>query len=641
MAQLPPVTFLESLWSVTPEQLRCCQCRQPITSQDTLARTFTLVSQKTHSKGSCTKIDIIVPAVYQGIQINHRHLNCLFQVKKYVVVSHVWHPGIAELQRKGAGATANADEVARFVREVPVRIAIGLVGHFPEGTEIWHDYISVPQWAPDFKNNIIVAIPQIFGQAESTVAYLSDIDSGIIEVMRQEIRIEDRIRAVSTMCNATWFSRVWTAMEYVESKKLRAMLRDFTLIQEVRPGRDLLGEMLDTWGSEVKRQGEPHVLEKIANMGVNLVPWQLGPLELIRHGRQDGLRATFANAYELLAKRCITVKRDFFYAFLHVLSSNLTLSQLSDNDDEAFDTDEAQHEALLRVARSCIEHNDYTPLFMIPPSVRIRDEFLSNPRMSGYQDLRCFSMGHVIKDAPKGNIRVQDGFPVLKGENLGVAKLVKDFDWYIACEERFAQIVEFVFGFTGSNVEAFIDTLVVRLYSQDRDETLKYLSYDTRMIDLKAKLASLHNEYRPATRRSIIESIADSLCLSNMAISNPMARELCPIRFLEAHGRTLHLGNTQALVAVECSQCHETFILRVGLLKPLSHIVGAVAYRVPGLHYLFTHEGGAGWLVKDGHRVARFVWGTPTCECPKLEEVTVRLNDLPLPEPNEFKYGSR
>ncbi len=67
--------------------------------------------------------------------------------------------------------------------------------------------------------------------------------------------------------------------------------------------------------------------------------------------------------------------------------------------------------------------------------------------------------------------------------------------------------------------------------------------------------------------------------------------------------------------------------------------MGSVAYRVPGLQYAFTHEGGAGWLVTDGQRVGRFVWGTPTCECPKLEEVAIQLSDLPLPKPNEYRYG--
>lgn len=59
------------------------------------------------------------------------------------------------------------------------------------------------------------------------------------------------------------------------------------------------------------------------------------------------------------------------------------------------------------------------------------------------------------------------------------------------------------------------------------------------------------------------------------------------------------------------------------LLEPPSQILGAVAYRIPGLKYVFTHEGGAGILVKDSRIVGCFVWGIPTCNCPNPEEVEV------------------
>lgn len=117
---------------------------------------------------------------------------------------------------------------------------------------------------------------------------------------------------------------------------------------------------------------------------------------------------------------------------------------------------------------------------------------------------------------------------------------------------------------------------------------------------------------------------------------------LSPMAFLEAHGGAMHLGDSGAVVGVTCPCCRKTFLLLRGAsLRPASDLLGTKVCRVPGLRYRFTHLGGLGFLLKEGHIVGRFIWGTPTCECPKLEEVEVVMEDLPLPQPNTFPYGQR
>ena len=108
---------------------------------------------------------------------------------------------------------------------------------------------------------------------------------------------------------------------------------------------------------------------------------------------------------------------------------------------------------------------------------------------------------------------------------------------------------------------------------------------------------------------------------------------------MRAHGTTLHLGHLTALVTVNCPSCHKNFLLRVALLKPPSQVLGARAYRVPGLKYAFTHAGGAGFLIKKMCIIGSFMWGTHTCECPKLKDVEILIHDLPLPRPNDYEYG--
>ena len=136
--------------------------------------------------------------------------------------------------------------------------------------------------------------------------------------------------------------------------------------------------------------------------------------------------------------------------------------------------------------------------------------------------------------------------------------------------------------------------------------------------------------------------MADAMGLSNTSLNSPVGG-LTPMNFLRAHGSNLHLGDANmALIGVKCDQCHDIFLLRVAMLAPASQVIGLRAYRIPGLKYLFTHAGGAGFLLKeDGSMVGRFAWGTPTCECPKLKEVKVHLHDLPLPRPNTYQYGRK
>ncbi|KAI1491419.1 hypothetical protein F5X96DRAFT_693369 [Biscogniauxia mediterranea] len=504
-------------------------------------------------------------------------------------------------------------------------------------TEIWHDYISVPQWQPALKEKTIQAIPRIFGRAEFTVAYLSDIDQETVCSMRRGVWLSDRVRGISTLCSSRWFSRVWTAVELVVSRKIRAMLRDFTLLEDSKPQTDFVEDIFAAWSAEARRIEDTRYLEGIAGIGENLVPWQLGPLELVRDMRRGGQRAPFGVAHELLARRCVTVPRDYLRAFVAVSISDLTEPELSAD----------MQEALLQIARSCIEKNDYSPLFMIPkPAQEQNAPGRSNARLEGYMDFRSFGLGHVTKPAPAGNITIAaDGVPIVRMENLGQIKAAEEV---VALERRrrpaehahahaLSQAVDFVLRFAGADADAdtFVDALAVRLYAQSRRGIREHLAAGggARMAELREVLEALRREADPEMRRRLADAVAALLCLST-----PVCGGVAPLDFMETHGRRIHLGGAAALVAAECRRCGRGFPLRVGMVRPLAEVVGSTAYRVPGLQYRFSHEGGMGVLLKGTTIVARFVWGTPTCECPKLEEVPVQL-ELPLPQPNESRYG--
>jgi hypothetical protein len=629
MNQPSAMAFLESLWSgIDLNELKCCQCGHKIGSDAVLARTFTLQSQSVTDERLYSE-RVEVPTLSEVLLIYHRHLECLFKSTQFVAISHVWHPLVAQIQYKRTEAAACADDAARIIREDPVRICHGLMtklmGHF----DIWHDYISVPQWQPSLKSQIIQSIPKIFKQAELTVAHLSDVDPQNVKAMQEGDSVYDRCRGISNICNAKWFSRVWTAMEHTQSRELRAMFKDYTLVDDLDVQPPVVYELGRAWGVEIRKQGNALDTEQMVGMGNNLVPWQLGSLELVRSQNLQGIRTIFATAHELLARRCVTIPRDFFHALLGILKPNLTESQLS--------TD--RKEAMLQIARSCMAEGDYSPLFMIPSWALVEPNDV-DIRRYGYLDLVTFAMGPEIMPPTFRDIRFRSGNPIIQAENIGVVQYVRRISGNPGTLSTASILLRLTLESTGPDVDAFVKTIGGRLYGQDPDKIFERLSEGDRMCGLRDKLSALYDSC-PEDPDGITSWIAEAMGLSNTSLECPVSVGLSPMRFLEAHGGTLHLGSCGVVVSVNCPRCHKAFLLRVALLKPELHVIGVRGYRVPGLKYEFTHAGGAGFLLKNGRIVGRFIWGTPTCACSKLEEVEVLLDDLPLPRPNHTNYGQQ
>ncbi|KAL9070228.1 MAG: hypothetical protein Q9157_005892 [Trypethelium eluteriae] len=572
--------------------------------------------------------ELPVPTLSEKILIYHRHLGCLFNFTPYIAISHVWHEQVADLQYRRDKAALSADDVADIVREVPCRIYHGLTTTFPGDFEVWHDYISVPQWQPSLKSQIMGAIPQIFRQALRTVAHLSDIEARSFDAMREGASPEGVCRGISDICNSKWFSRVWTAMELTQSCDLQIMLKDFSLIEGHSLDYSLLEELFTSWDVQVANHANAHAAEQMVGMGHNLVPWQLGPIGMIRVQNLRGTRNMFASAYELLARRCVTVPRDFFYSLLGIVKTDLTEAKLSlDN-----------REALLQVARNCIKQDDLSPLFMTPESAQREPDELTL-KSDGYLDLCTFAMGCEFTFPTFRGARFDSGDPVIMTERIGEAQCFRRVDWTKGTAKVLFEFICHTLEYTGLAIDAFVETLGSRLYGQNHEKILERLSEGDRLCQMLSKLDAISGKTSD-DMGDITDWIADAMGLSNKSLENDTT-PLSPMEFLGGHGSTLHLCGRAALVVVKCSSCLENFLTLVALLDSGANIYGARAYRVPGLRYQFTLEGGAGFFLQDGRIVGRFIWAIPTCSCPKLEEIKIPLTPPPLPCPNNYRYGQQ
>ncbi|KAI1339080.1 hypothetical protein F5Y15DRAFT_93417 [Xylariaceae sp. FL0016] len=636
----------KSIWrGDASRETRCCHCGQAIGPTDILARTFVLrIRGESRSGIDSAALEIEVPESPTILLLRDRHLQCLFAVTRYVVVSMVTPACVTayhDIDPDVEYPDEHVETLARTVCQEPAHIAQVLdESRLAPDAEIWHPYLSIPHWDPKVESRIGSAFPDLIAGAERTVVHLRDVSSRTIETMRHGAWLSDRVHAISDVCNSTWFAHARTVADYLLTPKNRlcVVLSDFALLEPWAMNKeygksfgdevDIVKEVGEAWVKEVKRSGEEEPLENIVGVGTgdDLVPWMLGPLDEARAracARMcDRKGLTFAEVFEILGERCEASPGDFLHAFLGTLGMEIEDALHLDMED-----------VMQQTARKCLEKGDHSPLFMVPRQAQTRDESANGSSLRGFDDTRSFGLGLLFTNAPPAIIRIKDDMPLLKVELLGTMTQFRTFEWETPQNELFSQLIDCVLECTGADVGAFVNTLAVRLYGQDHDGLSKHIAEGRRKQTLKQRLCALQHQKSLGMRPALEESIAETLCLSKRIDGALVTKEACSVGFWEDHDRGARLGSFRTIMAVECQRCLETFLLRVRIFEPLDEASTILAYRLPELRCQSSRDGGMGLLLKEGHIVGHLIRGIPTCECLKFEEVKVRLQDVPAPQP--------
>ncbi|KAF2253855.1 hypothetical protein BU26DRAFT_561123 [Trematosphaeria pertusa] len=597
-------------------QAACVAASAELFGDEALIRTFRLQPQASSAEtdGFSKKISNLS----QHIVTFDRHKQCQTQFN-YIAISHVWDPTISDAHVQGP-TTPFKTKARNHIFEALERLITGIGGIIDEDTEIWYDYISVPQWENDLKVRILGAIPDIFYDADFTLVDLDDVTDDAISLLRHGKTTEDRIAGVTGVCNAKWFKRVWTVMEYVRSRNVKGMNQEGRIFDEVV----LLGEVLGVWEEERRKVGSVQELEALAQMGKNIVPWNLGRLT---EGRALK-RLDFGNAFNLLSRRGCRSSRDFFHALLGIVKADLK---------EPLKDDPVQ--AMLQIATSCMEAGDYSPLLMVP---RSEIEYTSNApdlfHKCGYTDVLAFGLG------------IQTGFPTfhsessfgtdkshLKLEQIGLVTYASTYTLGHAPIYSFLQIARTVLSHTGPDLEQFVTTIGARLYNFHDDDVADVLSDKEKTGRLQGILTQWYNKTQcclfEQMRLDTVQAVADLLGVT--AILPKTHDVVSPLGFIYEHGGTLHNGNPGSIIAARCPGCHETFFYRAGLYGSPANVRGSVAYRIAGLRHDGAREDGLGILVKDGVITGRLIWASRACECRHPEMVDVSLRNLPMRMPRD------
>lgn len=610
--EAPP---LETIWCEEGlDALKCCACGEKIHPKP-LVRTFSLGPKAVDAARKPTKE---IAALGRTILIYDRHLECSYSVS-YVAVSHVWNATLSKVQNRD-GTAAEAEKARSLALASPMLIFDGMSDDLRAGHEMWHDYISVPQWQQDVKQRILGHVATIFQQAAFTLVHLHDVSRGLVQQIRSENSLHERADGVARICNAVWFSRVWTAMEYVRSRETRTMLKDYKLCDGVDDV--FLNELHEAWQDIARERGNVHEAEKLARHG--LLPWQLGPLLELK----SQSRPSFAEAFSMLSKRGCRSDEDFFHALGGIL-------EVEWETQSGYD---GYRETCLLFARKCLAKGDYTPLLMS------REPFDDDPGRigMGYHDMEMWSLG-TLECAPPSNLCGLSlspwGNAVLKAEKIGTLCLIKKLPFRdLHPGPLFSRIARMVIDFTGPDVREFVATIGMRLYGQNTEEIHRRLSKEGRYSFLEAKLVQRFNSQVGLIPWDETDQIAYAMGLSTAVLGS--CGGLPPMRYLRAQGGLMHLGLRGALLAITCPSCLGTFIFRAALYAPPSEMQGAVAYRIPGLKFSLTPKDGIAVIVKNGRMVGRMVWATPACSCRIVEEVDVQLDDLPTRPLSDYRQNT-
>ncbi|KAF5236108.1 hypothetical protein FAUST_6718 [Fusarium austroamericanum] len=607
--------LLQTLWhEPAPKDLECLLCGKSFTF-GALIRTFRIEPCGPHDPG----YSIIVPTSRGDIVFFDRHMDCIRSHKTpFVAVSHVWDPIISKVQQQ-QNTDGDAAEATRRALEISVKICDALKGAGHVDVELWLDYLSVPQWSTDLRDNILQIMHNLYNTADTTILYLKDVPPAVVECLYQDNRSEERVRSVVSICNSTYFKRVWTAMEFIRSGRVRMMVGDYTYLADLDDPA-FLSRLHSIWNEEARHYKVVQFLEQKMNMGKNQVPWSLGALSVAKRLK----RFNFAFGTVLLCKRGCRDRIDFLHALSGIVPTQSTILPGSNFKAEYY-----------KIAWSCLKARDMSPLLITPVMGAIERRGPRHWSEFGYEDVFTWSLQdetHPLSIGHEIHFNDNDQLVSMKLQTIGTVSVIRR----AFAEEQpflsrsFSYGAKLALEFDGPDVKDFLLALE-RIYGSVATTSLADLEDKCQLNHLQEVLNGIYNRSHlprwPIEDENNIEWLANILQLSNVRTGHSQSILAANNAFFG----TIHCSPYDYVVGITCSGCLRTFAHKVGSFVLPTELQYAKAYRFPGLKYRVSLENGVGILVKNGKIVGRMIWATPACQCKITKTVTLGLPEFYLP----------
>ncbi|CAG9980500.1 unnamed protein product [Clonostachys byssicola] len=521
----------------------------------------------------------------------------------FTPISHAWHESVAAAQ----DTRTESIDVARIVYQTPVKTLLALAEDSPD-CEIWHDYVSVPQWRADIQKQLLLAIPEIYNYATKTVIHLDDVKSAHITNQAKSSPYNRFIVDFTTIIKSRWFDRMWVALEYIRSKDVVILTEDYMVCEH--NARDLCLRLDALHSKWVKQRGNSDVTQEIWKQNTTLKRMNSW-IDMEAWKSEKGMYRTLGWAIGILGHRQCRRSRDYFLA----LGKMLDFAPMKD----PLVLVEDRFQYFLSLATHALLLGDYTPLLFIPPSSEKRDS--RAPWLRGYSTAGW-------KDSILKNGKIQ---PTL--ETVGVIEWFE----YFAFEGEARSVIDHVLSKTvraqGRDPKALCEAMD-RIFPLDKRKAVNMNWKDTEqghaeVYDLH-KIQGFLEEYetfldteveQEATvkRLEVVEKIIAVLKLNKRGSYERESRlDMAAGEagwFLREYGKAM-----EGISQVSCKICGRRFMFRMTVWEELKPD-GAQLYRIPGLLYDDTVPEGVGIVVQENRVLGKTMYATPACACGRLEMV--------------------
>lgn len=573
------------------------------------------------------------------IRVHNRHLECIEKHRIPIIpVSHVWSEGIS---RANIEKEINSDAIYEvFFRPLLIlqRATLRFPGVLQGPVEIWHDYFSVPQFKQDVQERLLLALPGIYSAAPFILVHLDDISSTTIRDMfpapgeDNVPSLMHRLSCIRKFLSARCFKRMWTNVEYTNSKRACILTSDHCILywdgaELTRDSFALFREHAQLEAREIDIQMSlilpPHLYTRYKREGQSYST--IGPST---YRREIGQHLTYCEALEHISRLECRDYRDRFIAMAGMLS-------IGSYRDVALAIPKDAVSACLWIAQECLRRGDYSPLLLTPCDEK---PVLAARWLVGHEkmcDTMCF-LGTQTHQ-PKSLSILEDGTDRIKFEMQYVGEVI--VSWHVDFRGgddfiNFCIVAEEIIKTTGPSAREFVAGILrvycVPLYMVDPEIPRTFEEYEALEHDLTARLEKLLREYADAIDLDNNDEICrvgqlmiEILRLTRPYRSNMQTRDGPFTRLLYAGSFSAAAYYRDSIDVVKCVKCEKAFVYRLYHYSGGKDMLHASVYRIQGLGYDGTLPNGVGLIVKNGRVVGKMVYGTPACQCEVMRIVEI------------------
>ncbi|KAG4255594.1 hypothetical protein FPRO03_04543 [Fusarium proliferatum] len=616
--QTPQSSFLSYVWG-TGLDSDCVSCgKHFLPDGEPPIRTITAGT----SNSQPSVIDITQePVSPWNLRILNRHMSCIKAKRvNYVPISHAWHPTVATAQ----DLRLESIDVSRLVYQITSKTLLALTAKFP-GCEVWHDYLSVPQWRPEVQQRLLLLIPEIYNHAAKTLIHLDDVRATHLSGQVKDSSYDKFIVDLAAIIRSRWFDRMWVTLEYIQSNDVLILTEDYTVCDAY--ARDVCHHLDTAHSKWVKKRSNSIVTEDIWKQNTTLkrmTSW----IDMEAWKNEHDMHRTLGWAIGILGHRRCQYTRDYFLALGKMLNFR--------PEQDPLVLIENRFAYFFSLATYALQQGDHSPLLFIPSPGEETDP--RAPWLRGYSTgtWKLWDMGRCHRKATSQSV-IRDGKIQPKLQTVGV---IETFDYYNFggdAESVVDYILSKVVRASGQDPQALCEAMD-RIFPRSEEKAYNMEWKDVKTVNFSSstvkydldKIQGHLEKYGPLLevkpRQEVTQQrleIAKKLIrVLKLSKEGKLARES---RLELAAGEAdwfLREYSTpmEGISQIRCKICGRRSVFRLVMWGEPTPDVAQV-YRIPGLLYDENVPDGIGIVVERDMIIGKMIYGTPACGCCKFEFV--------------------